>query len=41
MQRMISVNDLNKSFGELHILKDINETINKGEKVLKLLRKIS
>lgn len=31
---MISVNDLNKSFGELHILKDINETINKGEKVV-------
>ncbi len=31
---MISVNNLNKSFGELHILKDINETINKGEKVV-------
>ena len=31
---MISVNDLNKSFGDLHILKDINETINKGEKVV-------
>lgn len=31
---MISVNSLNKSFGELHILKDINETIEKGEKVV-------
>jgi len=31
---MISVNNLNKSFGELHILKDINETITKGEKVV-------
>ncbi len=31
---MISVNGLNKSFGELHILKDINETIKKGEKVV-------
>ncbi len=31
---MISVNKLNKSFGELHILKDINETIEKGEKVV-------
>ncbi|MBQ9946899.1 MAG: amino acid ABC transporter ATP-binding protein [Oscillospiraceae bacterium] len=31
---MISVNGLNKSFGELHILKDINEEIKKGEKVV-------
>lgn len=31
---MISVNDLHKSFGELHILKGINETIGKGEKVV-------
>ena len=31
---MISVNDLNKSFGELHILKDITEEIHKGEKVV-------
>ena len=31
---MISVNNLNKSFGELHILKDITEEIHKGEKVV-------
>ncbi len=31
---MISVKDLNKSFGELHILKDINDEIKKGEKVV-------
>ena len=31
---MISVKNLNKSFGELHILKDINEEIHKGEKVV-------
>ncbi len=31
---MISVKALNKSFGELHILKDINEEIKKGEKVV-------
>ena len=31
---MIDVKNLNKSFGELHILKDINETIKKGEKVV-------
>ncbi len=31
---MINVKKLNKSFGELHILKDINETIEKGEKVV-------
>lgn len=31
---MIDVKGLNKSFGKLHILKDINETINKGEKVV-------
>lgn len=31
---MINVNSLNKSFGELHILKDINDTIEKGEKVV-------
>ncbi len=31
---MINVENLNKSFGELHILKDINETIKKGEKVV-------
>lgn len=31
---MIDVNELHKSFGELHILKGINEHINKGEKVV-------
>lgn len=31
---MISVKNLNKSFGKLHILKDINEEIHKGEKVV-------
>jgi polar amino acid transport system ATP-binding protein len=31
---MISVNNLNKSFNELHVLKDITETIEKGEKVV-------
>lgn len=31
---MIDVKNLNKSFGELHILKDIDETIEKGEKVV-------
>ncbi len=31
---MISVNNLNKSFGELHILKNISEHISKGEKVV-------
>ena len=31
---MISVNGLNKSFGDLHILKDIDENIKKGEKVV-------
>lgn len=31
---MINVSKLNKSFGELHILKDIDETIQKGEKVV-------
>ena len=31
---MIIVNNLNKSFGELHILKDITEEIHKGEKVV-------
>ncbi len=31
---MISVKNLNKSFGELHILKDITEEIHKGEKVV-------
>ncbi len=31
---MISVKNLNKSFGELHILKDIDENIGKGEKVV-------
>ena len=31
---MIDVRNLNKSFGELHILKNINETIQKGEKVV-------
>lgn len=31
---MISVKNLNKSFGDLHILKDINESIEKGEKVV-------
>lgn len=31
---MISVKGLNKSFGELHILKDINQEIKVGEKVV-------
>lgn len=31
---MINVKGLNKSFGELHILKDINESIEQGEKVV-------
>lgn len=31
---MISVRNLNKAFGDLHILKDINEEIKKGEKVV-------
>lgn len=31
---MIDVKGLNKSFGELHILKEINESINQGEKVV-------
>lgn len=31
---MIDVNNLNKSFGENHVLKDINEHIEKGEKVV-------
>ena len=31
---MIDVKNLNKAFGELHILKDIDETIEKGEKVV-------
>lgn len=31
---MIDVEMLNKSFGELHILKDISETIRQGEKVV-------
>lgn len=31
---MINVKGLNKSFGELHILKDINETVEQGEKVV-------
>ena len=31
---MIEVVNLNKSFGKLHVLKDINITIEKGEKVL-------
>ena len=31
---MIDVRNLNKSFGELHILKNITETIQKGEKVV-------
>ena len=31
---MISVKGLNKSFGELHILKDINQEIKAGEKVV-------
>ena len=30
---MIDVENLNKSFGELHILKDVSENIKKGEKV--------
>ncbi len=31
---MINVKELNKSFGDLHILKDINEEIKQGEKVV-------
>ena len=31
---MIKVIDLNKSFGELHVLKDVNTEIKKGEKVV-------
>ena len=31
---MIDVKDLNKSFGSNHVLKDINEHIYKGEKVV-------
>ena len=31
---MIEVVNLNKSFGDLHVLKDINITIHKGEKVV-------
>ena len=31
---MIEVVDLNKSFGDLHVLKDISITIHKGEKVV-------
>ncbi len=31
---MISVKELNKKFGDLHILKDINEEIKQGEKVV-------
>ncbi len=31
---MINVKGLNKSFGELHILKDINESVEQGEKVV-------
>ena len=31
---MINVKNLQKSFGDLHVLKDINQTIEKGEKVV-------
>ena len=31
---MIEVKDLSKSFGDLHVLKGINETIEKGERVV-------
>ena len=31
---MIETVNLNKSYGDLHVLKDINITINKGEKVV-------
>ena len=31
---MIDVKHLNKSFGDVHVLKDITETIEKGEKVV-------
>lgn len=31
---MINVNNLNKSFDELHVLKSVTETIEKGEKVV-------
>ncbi|MTI66557.1 MAG: amino acid ABC transporter ATP-binding protein [Firmicutes bacterium] len=31
---MINVNDMNKSFGDLHVLKDINMNITKGEVVV-------
>ena len=30
---LIVVKDLNKSFGKLHVLKDVNATIRKGEVV--------
>ncbi len=31
---MIEIKDLHKSFGKLHVLKGVNETIKKGEKVV-------
>lgn len=31
---MIEVKNLNKAFGKLHVLKDINETVEQGEKVV-------
>ena len=35
---MIDVKHLSKSFGEVEVLKDINETIEKGERSLSLVR---
>ena len=31
---MIDIKDLHKSFGKLHVLRGINETINEGERVV-------
>lgn len=33
MQTKIEIKDLNKTFGDLHVLKDVNLKINKGEKI--------
>ena len=33
LDELIVVKDLNKSFGKLHVLKDVNTTIRKGEVV--------
>ncbi len=34
MANMIEIRDMNKYFGDLHVLKDINLTVEKGEKVV-------